>query len=53
MKHYYIKTLFSGWNEVGKNSYERYIKHLRDGITTMSGEKKEEYIKTKILVVNE
>ena len=53
MKRYFVKALISGWHEVDEEHYKSFIEYLRKGITASPGKKKEEYIKTKIKIIEE
>lgn len=46
MKIFY-RSLFIGWVEVTEKQKENLIKHMVSGITTMSGEKRKNYINSK------
>lgn len=41
-----IKSYFSGWREVDRETAARFVQHLMAGILTMSDAAKEEYINT-------
>lgn len=48
MKRYYVKSLFTGWREVSKEHFDRFVEHIRqdsNGLLTVSA--KEEYIKSR------
>ena len=45
------KSLFRGWSEINEQQKENLIKNMRNGITTMSGSKRERYIESKFLRV--
>ena len=48
MKRYFVKSLFYGWNEVNKENYDRFIKHIRNSATNFkSKEAIETYIKSR------
>lgn len=51
MKKYYVKSLFYGWNEVSKEHYDRFIKHITEHSTALK--QKEEYLKTRTKVIDE
>ena len=54
MKRYFVKALISGWHEVDEEHYKSFIEYLRKGITAIPGKKKkEEYIKTRIKIIEE
>jgi hypothetical protein len=44
MNKIYYKSLFRGWVEITQTQKDKLIKHLNNGITTMSGVKKQNYI---------
>ena len=41
------KSLFRGWVEVTEQQKEKLVQHMNNGITTMSGDKKQEYISSR------
>lgn len=45
------KSPFRGWVEINEQQKENLIKNMRNGITTMSGSKRERYIESKFLRV--
>lgn len=53
MKRYFVKAFITGWHEVDEEHYKAFIEYLRKGITAIPGKKKEEYIKTKIKIIEE
>lgn len=53
MKRYFVKALISGWHEVDEEHYKAFIEYLRKGITAIPGKRKEEYIKTRIKIIEE
>lgn len=42
---YYVKAPVSGWHEVSKESYEKFVQHIRDGATALELDGAEDYIK--------
>ena len=46
------RNLFNNWVEVTEAQKENLIKHFKEGITTMSGDTKENYIKSKFKTVD-
>lgn len=51
MEKYYVKAPISGWKEVDKEHYERFVNTLRKGITTAFN--KEELIKERTRIVTD
>ena len=51
MKKILYKSLFYGWVEITEEQKRKLIKHMNNGITAMSKDKKQEYIKSKFQCV--
>lgn len=49
-KKLYFKSLFRGWIEITEEQKENLIKHMNSGITAMSRDKKQEYIKSRFKI---
>lgn len=43
-KKYFVKSHFSGWREVGYESYKLFIKNIIEHATGIPAAKKQEYI---------
>lgn len=46
MTHFYIKPHFSGWQKVGKEHFDAFVKNFMHHASGMSEVAKKEYIKT-------
>lgn len=46
MQHYFVKTHFSGWQEVSPENYNSFIENFKIGATGMKESKKADYLKT-------
>ena len=53
MMRYFVKSHFSGWNEVSETMYHRFCQHLRDGATAIKSTEKEQYIQTRAVKIDE
>lgn len=49
-KRYFVKSLFRGWNEVTEQQFDRFCKTLREGMTAVPEEKKEQRIQERIRI---
>lgn len=52
MKKYYVKSYFTGWHEVPRENYERYVENIMTRATAMPYEKRTEYVKTRAIVID-
>ncbi|MGM9763523.1 MAG: hypothetical protein ACI3ZQ_05850 [Candidatus Cryptobacteroides sp.] len=52
MKKYYVKSYFTGWHEVPRENYEKYIEHITNGAVAMPLEKRIEYVKTQAKIAD-
>jgi GH35 family endo-1,4-beta-xylanase len=43
------KSLFRGWVEITEEQKQQLIKHMNNGITALSGEYKQKYIKSRFI----
>ena len=46
MKHYFVKSHFSGWHEVNEEHFNSFVENFMHHASGMSENKKAEYIKT-------
>lgn len=51
MKKYFIKTIFSGWSEVPKENFDRFVERIMNGATGIEASKKDAFIKTVTRIV--
>lgn len=52
MKKYYVKSFFTGWHEVPRENYDRYIENILIRANAMPYEKRIEYAKTRAIVID-
>ena len=50
MEKILYKSLFYGWVEITEEQKRKLIKHMNNGITAMTGNKKQDYIKSRFLI---
>ena len=51
MKRYFVKSHFSGWNEVSYKCYKSFVENIKKGALALSDDRKNEYIKTITRIV--
>lgn len=51
MKKYFIKSLFSGWNEVSEDRFNEYVENLKNGSINIPQEEKSAFIAEKTEIV--
>ena len=53
MERYFVKAPISGWKEVSKSQFDKWVVHLRENSTGCPSPKKDELVASRTKTIND